>query len=275
MFAVFGNPVEHSLSPDIHSAFAAQRQQLMDYRKILATTESFPSSVQAFFAQGGQGANVTVPFKEQAFALCEELSDRAQQAGAVNTLWVQDNQLHGDNTDGAGLVRDLTTNLGWTLGHKRVLVLGAGGAVRGVLGPLLAQQPAQVLVANRTAEKALALATRFSNQGLIAGCSLDALQDRTDEPFHIIINGTSTGLQNRMPELPEHVVSNETKAYDMVYKDTPFLQWIAGLGSTTADGLGMLVEQAAEAFHIWHGWRPETASVITGQRAKLREKSLS
>lgn len=266
MFAVFGNPVEHSLSPLIHGAFAAQRQQFVDYRKILASAEDFPEKLQAFFGDGGRGANVTVPFKEQAFALCEQLSNRARQAGAVNTLWIQQARLQGDNTDGVGLVRDLTINLGWLLENRRVLVLGAGGAVRGVLGPLLAQQPAELLVANRTAEKALSLATHFASQGPISGCSLDALQDLPDTPFDIIINGTSTGLQNRMPALPGRLVGEMSQAYDMVYRDTPFLQWSAALGAATADGLGMLVEQAAEAFHIWHGWQPATASVIAHLR---------
>lgn len=259
-FAVFGNPIAHSKSPEIHQAFAAQRKQQLVYRRILAPLDDFANVLNDFFAGGGIGANVTVPFKEQAFALCDELSDRARKAGAVNTLWKQGPRLHGDNTDGAGLVTDLRDNLDWSIRGQRILVLGAGGAVRGVLGSLLAQQPARLVIANRTREKAERLVDVFGQDGAVSACGYDQLE----AAFDLVINGTSTGLSGEMPSLPGGLLAPGGRGYDMVYasEPTPFLRWVLGQQGVIADGIGMLVEQAAEAFAIWHGWRPATGDVI-------------
>ncbi|MAO58280.1 MAG: shikimate dehydrogenase [Alcanivorax sp.] len=264
-YAVFGNPVSHSRSPDIHHAFAAQRGEDLVYERIEAPVDGFPAAVTAFFDGGGRGANVTVPFKEEAHGLCGALTERARQAGAVNTLWRRDGVLHGDNTDGAGLVADLRGQ-GWALAGKRLLVLGAGGAVRGVLGPLLAQAPAELVVANRTVARAETLVERFSGQGVALHASaLEALNGR----FDVIINAISAGLHGDMPALPEGLVGDATVAYDMVYgaRPTPFMEWADAAGAAAGrDGLGMLVEQAAEAYQVWRGWRPDTAPVL----ARLR-----
>lgn len=260
MFAVFGNPVAHSRSPEIHQAFAAQRHQPMDYQRLLSTPVTFARDVQDFFAAGGCGANVTVPFKEDAHDLCSQFSERARMAEAVNTLWMENRQLCGDNTDGVGLVNDLRDNLGWPLQQSRILILGAGGAVRGVLAPLLAEKPDAVVIANRTRTKAEKLAERFAAQGQLFACGLNELADQ--ETPDLIINATSAGLSNQMPDLPQNLVSNATRAYDMVYGDTPFLQWASRAGMEHADGLGMLIEQAAESFARWHGWHPQTRPVI-------------
>jgi shikimate dehydrogenase len=265
-YAVFGNPVSHSRSPDIHHAFAAQRGEDLVYERIEAPVDGFPAALAAFFDAGGRGANVTVPFKEQAFDLCDRLTERARQAGAVNTLWRVDGALHGGNTDGAGLVADLRGNQGWALAGRRVLVLGAGGAVRGVLGPLLAQSPAEVVIANRTLGRAEALVAQFAGQGVpMHAAALDQLR----QPFDVLINAISAGLHGEMPALDATLVAPASVAYDMVYgtQPTPFMRWAEGLGAAAVcDGLGMLVEQAAEAFQVWRGWRPDTAPVL----ARLR-----
>lgn len=263
-FAVFGNPIAHSRSPEIHRMFAAQRGEQLDYRRILAPLDGFATEVSQFFTNGGHGANVTVPFKEQAYQLCQVLADRARSAGAVNTLWQQDGKLCGDNTDGVGLITDITANLGWSLTDARVLVLGAGGAVRGVLGPLLNERPGSVLIANRTRDKARDLALIFAGRGVpVFGCGLDELRG----PFDLVINAISAGLDGTMPPLAVTLLNNKSRCYDMVYGDTPFLRWASQCqAAATADGLGMLVEQAAEAFYIWHGWRPDTQAVINSLR---------
>ncbi|EKF74305.1 shikimate 5-dehydrogenase [Alcanivorax hongdengensis A-11-3] len=262
LYCVFGNPVNHSRSPDIHHAFAAQRGEDVHYEKREAPLSGFPEAVASFFTSGGRGANVTVPFKEEAYALCNDLSERARQAGAVNTLWQRDGRLHGDNTDGAGLMADLRHNLGWKIENRRVLLLGAGGAMRGILGPLLSYKPSQVLIANRTASKAQTLAELFHGSGVpVYGTSLDGLRGS----FDLIINGISAGLHGEMPDLPADLVKPGSVAYDMVYgkEPTPFLRWAEAAGAlATADGLGMLVEQAAEAFFLWRGWRPDTVPVM-------------
>ena len=266
-YAVFGNPVSHSRSPDIHHAFAAQRGDDLVYERIEAPVDGFPAAVAAFFDAGGRGANVTVPFKEQAFDLCDRLTERARQAGAVNTLWRVDGLLHGDNTDGAGLMADLRGNQGWALAGQRVLVLGAGGAVRGVLGPLLAQAPAEVVIANRTPARAEALVERFAGQGVpLHAAALDQLH----QPFDVLINAISAGLHGEMPALDPALVAPGSVACDMVYgaQPTPFMRWAEGLdAAAVCDGLGMLVEQAAEAFLVWRGWRPDTAPVLARLRA--------
>ena len=263
LFCVFGHPIKHSRSPEIHEAFAAQKKQTLNYEKREAPLEDFAGSVKAFREEGGMGANVTVPFKEQAYALCDFVTERADQAGAVNTLWWDGEQLNGDNTDGAGIVNDMLNNQGWALEKKKVLILGAGGAVRGIMGPLLEQGPTLVRIANRTEEKAVTLAGQFmgGKNPPILGSSLDNLFGQ----FDVVINAISAGLHGEMPVLPESVSVEGAVAYDMVYgrEATPFMRWAESKGAqATADGLGMLVEQAAEAFERWHGWRPETAPVI-------------
>ena len=263
LYCVFGNPVAHSRSPDIHHAFAAQRDDDLRYEKREAPLDDFIGTLKAFREEGGQGANVTVPFKEQAFDLCDAVTERAGQAAAVNTLWWDGDQLHGDNTDGAGIVKDIRDNQGWVIAGKRVLVLGAGGAVRGVMGPLLAEKPTLVRVANRTAEKAEILARRFmsGDNSPVLGSGLDGLTGH----FDLVINAISAGLHGEMPDLPGGLLAEGAVAYDMVYGKelTPFMIWAQQQGAVaTADGLGMLVEQAAEAFEIWRGWRPDSASVM-------------
>lgn len=261
-YTVFGNPVAHSRSPQIHLAFAAQRNRVLDYERTLVPHGGLADAVSGFFARGGKGANVTLPFKEEAFVLCEVASGRATQAGAVNTLWQQDNRLQGDNTDGIGLVTDIRGNLGWQIARKRILILGAGGAVRGVLGPLLEQSPAEITVANRTVEKAEALIERFTGQGVpLYAAPLEPLRGQYD----LIINAISAGLQGETPVLPATVLAPDCACYDMLYSDdqTPFLRWARSAGAVAlADGLGMLVEQAAEAFRLWHHWQPDTRPVI-------------
>lgn len=265
-YAVFGNPVSHSRSPDIHHAFAAQRGEDLVYERIEAPLDGFAAAVMAFFDAGGRGANVTVPFKEQAFGLCEQLTARARQAGAVNTLWTEHGRLHGDNTDGPGLVTDLCMNQGWALDGRRVLILGAGGAVRGVLGPVLERTPMELVIANRTVEKARTLVALFTAPGVpLAASSLEALAGR----FDVVINAISAGLHGEMPPLPEGLVDDTTVAYDMVYgaRPTPFMTWAtARHAAAVRDGLGMLVEQAAEAYQLWRGWRPATAPVLAALR---------
>ncbi len=261
-YAVFGHPIAHSKSPQIHAAFARQSGQDMHYEAILAPLDDFAGSIAEFIAAGGRGANVTVPFKEEAFRLVNRLSARAQHAGAVNTLTFDSGNIAGDNTDGAGLVADLTRNLNCVLAGKRILLLGAGGAARGVIEPLLDQQPAELVIANRTVSRAQELVELFAHG--IRACSFDA----ADTPFDIIINATAASLAGDLPPLSPRVFTQDTLAYDMMYgRDTPFLDFARTHEARTADGLGMLVEQAAEAFYLWRGVRPDTAPVITSLRA--------
>lgn len=255
-YAVFGHPISHSKSPRIHAEFARQTGQDLDYRAIEAPLDDFAGAVRAFGAEGGRGANVTVPFKEQAFALADERSERADAAGAVNTLsWVE-GRIHGDNTDGTGLVNDLVGNLGFDPAGRRVLLLGAGGAARGVGLPLMQRQPAELFVANRTAYKARELSARFD----CYGGGYDALPGRQ---FDLVINATAASLAGDLPPLPDDLFAPGALAYDMMYgRDTPFLTFARARGARCADGLGMLVEQAAEAFFVWRGLRPDTAPVL-------------
>jgi shikimate dehydrogenase len=266
-YCVFGNPVGHSKSPAIHTAFARQTGQDITYEAILAPLGQFAESVQAFIGGGGRGANVTVPFKEEAFVLCTRRTPRAEMAGAVNTLLFDTDGILGDNTDGAGLTRDLTANLGCQLKGCRILLLGAGGAARGALGPLLDVQPAILTVANRTAAKAHALAAHFSTFGQVSGCAYPALAGQS---FDLIINATSASLAGQLPPLPPGVFAADSLAYDMMYGqgDTPFMAFARQQGAArVADGLGMLVGQAAEAFFVWRGVRPDGAPVM----AQLRD----
>ena len=267
-YAVIGNPIEHSRSPEIHRRFAEQTDQDLVYERILGDLEYFAEDVRGFFGDGGKGLNVTVPFKEQAWRLADEVSKRAQVAGAVNTLIRQDDgAIHGDNTDGVGLVRDLQQNNGFSLEGARVLLLGAGGASRGVVLPLLEQGPSELLIANRTPAKAQTIATQMEKLGPVAGCGLDELEGQT---FDLVINGTAAGLQGQVPAVPVKCLGKHTWVYDMMYasKPTAFVSWALAQGVERAlDGLGMLVEQAAESFYIWRGIRPETRNVIEELRS--------
>lgn len=270
-YAVIGNPIAHSKSPPIHAAFASQTGQDLTYEALLAPLDGFADTVAAFRAGGGCGMNVTVPFKEEAWRLADRLSERARLAGAVNTLSFGDDVL-GDNTDGAGLVRDLEV-LGCRPRGARVLLLGAGGAARGVVLPLLEAGVARLFIANRTADKAHALRTHFAaldTQGaLAAGGWTDAASDR---PYDIVINATSASLSDQAPPLPPGLYAPDSLAYDMVYGRglTAYLKQAREQGAARlADGLGMLIEQAAEAFALWRGVRPDTAGVRAAMRAAL------
>lgn len=265
LYAVVGNPVSHSKSPRIHSLFAKQTGENLEYTAIQAPIDDFPGAVRGFFGRGGQGLNVTVPFKEQAWKLAERRTGRAGKAGAANTLYLDnEKQLTADNTDGAGLVADLVNNHGISLTGARILVLGAGGAVRGVLGPLLDQKPASLTIANRTVAKAQGLVLLFADdtgQAAVDACGFEI----PDTPFDVIINGTSASLQGDLPPLAPAVIGSHTVVYDMMYSldATPFNQWALDHGAKQVfDGLGMLVEQAAESFRVWRGISPDTASVI-------------
>lgn len=259
-YAVFGNPIGHSKSPLIHRCFAEQTAQQLSYDAILAPVDGFADSWRAFVTSGGRGANVTVPFKEVAFALASRLSDRAKQAGAVNTLYIDDQGiLCGDNTDGQGLVADLT-RLGAQLGEAKLLLLGAGGASRGVVGPLLAAGAGHIHIANRTLEKAQAIAALFDGRVTASGFT-----DIPHEAWSLVINATSSGLTQQRPAISTSHLQYCELAYDMLYgkEPTAFLSWCQQQGvKRCADGLGMLVAQAAESFAIWRGVKPEVEPVL-------------
>lgn len=263
-YAVVGNPVAHSLSPRIHSSFAQQTGQALSYDAIELPLNSFAAGISNLQQQGFCGVNVTVPFKREAWELCNRKSGAAQHAGAVNTLtFLPDGGIDGNNTDGTGLVRDLLDNLGVVIDNSSILVLGAGGAVRGVLGPILAQSPTDLTIANRTLEKAIELVRDFGEAGNLKAVAYDALGA---EKFDLIINATAAGLNNEIPPLPDSVIGDNTTCYDMMYNitaATAFVDWAWTHGATRAfDGIGMLVEQAAEAFALWRNVRPDTAEVI-------------
>jgi shikimate dehydrogenase len=267
-YAVIGNPVAHSKSPEIHARFAQQTGEPISYERLLAPLDGFDATVAAFMEAGGRGANVTVPFKLQAHALATELSVRAQAAGAVNTLRFTDGVIYGDNTDGVGLVTDIVQNAGVALHGKRLLLLGAGGAARGVLLPLLEQQPAELAIANRTVDRAELLVQEFSApHGVLRATGYDAL----DGEYDIVINATSASLADALPPLEGRVFAAGAFAYDMMYSRdaTPFMRFAAGHGAAVRDGLGMLVEQAAASFLVWRGVRPDTAPVHIALRALL------
>ncbi len=269
-YAVMGNPIGHSRSPMIHRLFAEQTGEALDYRAILVEPHDFAAAVARFRADGGKGLNVTVPFKEEAFELADRHSDRALRARAVNTLLLHaDGTIEGDNTDGIGLLRDLVDNLGLSLAGRRIALLGAGGAARGILAPLLAAQPATLFIANRTAAKAAQLADDFTDLGPVHGGGFDALAGM---PFDLVLNATAASLSGDLPPLPDNLLAPGACTYDLMYgrEPTPFLRWAETHGATRrADGLGMLVEQAAESFQRWRGVMPATAPVIASVRAAL------
>ena len=261
-YAVVGNPVAHSLSPQIHTAFARQTGADIVYTRLLAPLDGFAASIAGFRAEGGAGVNVTLPFKLEAWQFATQRSERAEQAQAVNTLRFDGAVVFGDNTDGAGLVRDIESNCATMIAGKRVLLLGAGGAARGVLLPLINCKPATLVIANRRLDKAQALAQHFNRWGACNACSYSELSAAA---FDIVINATSASVAGELPPLPAGVFAPGALAYDMMYgpKALAFLQSAQAQGAARGvDGLGMLVEQAAEAFYVWRGLRPQTAPVI-------------
>jgi shikimate dehydrogenase len=261
-YAVIGHPVAHSKSPWIHAEFARATGQDIEYQRIEAPLDGFERTVDVFRAAGGCGANITLPFKQQAFLYCRDaVSERARSAGVVNTLIFESGAVRGDNTDGVGLLRDITANLGRAIAGANVLLMGAGGAAQGVMGPLLAAAPRRLVVANRTGAKARLLAQRY---GAAAGGGYDEMDG---ERFDLLINATSAGLSGEAPLLPARAFASGALGYDMVYgRDTPFLAAARAAGAQACDGTGMLVEQAAESFLLWRGLRPDTAPVIAALR---------
>ena len=268
-YAVIGNPVAHSKSPPIHEAFARQTGQAMTYERLPAPLDGFRATVARFASEGGQGLNVTIPFKREAFGVAAAITERARLAGAVNTLRRSGDAWHADNTDGVGLVRDLTANLGVELRGRAVAILGAGGAARGIVKPLLDAGAASLVIGNRTMAKAAEIATQFARYGRIEAVAPDAIGAR---PCEIVINATSLGLAgSAVDDFPfdAGVVAPGAFAYDVIYSDAPtaFMRWARGHGAArAADGLGMLIEQAAESFAIWRGVRPETGPVFALMR---------
>jgi shikimate dehydrogenase len=262
-YALVGHPVEHSRSPLIHSLFARQTGQRLTYELIDAPPTDFESAVRDFAAAGGRGLNVTVPHKEAAFQLVDETSEAAAAAGAVNTISLIGNRLRGDNTDGVGFVRDLTVNQRQTLAGRRIVVLGAGGAARGIVGPLLGAQPREVVIANRTKERALQLLEQFARPRELRAVGFAELAELA--PFDVLINTTSAGLKGEAPPFPASLISPASFCYDLVYSlnSTPFVTWARSHDAGRAvQGWGMLIEQAAESFHIWRGVRPDTAPIL-------------
>lgn len=267
-YAVMGNPIAHSLSPRIHRIFAEQTGQSLSYEALLVPKDGFAKAVADFKAAGGKGLNITLPFKGEAWALVDERTPRAARAGAVNTIVMHaDGRLTGDNTDGAGLLRDLTVNHDLGIEGAEVLLLGAGGAARGVLEPLLAAKPKCVVVANRTADRARQLARDFADLGNVDGCGFDELRN---EQFELIINATAAGVQGEVPNIPHDSLRKGGCCYDLFYarEPTAFVRWGLEHGAAKSiDGLGMLVEQAAESFAVWRGVRPRSANVLDFLRA--------
>jgi len=270
--AVVGNPVAHSRSPQIHARFAADAHHSVDYTRLLAPLDGFAATLREFAAGGARGCNVTVPFKGEAFAACARLSERARRAQAVNTIVFEADGWFGDNTDGAGLVRDIELNAGVPLRGKRVLMLGAGGAAAGALDPLLAARPATLVVANRTASKAQALIERFAASAARLDVPLSSAPlDAPGASFDVLINATAASLQAAVPPLPAGTLVPGALALDMMYGAAalPFLCWARAQGAVARDGLGMLVEQAAEAYFVWMGVRPGTFQLLTELRREV------
>ena len=267
-YGVFGHPVGHSLSPFIHGMFARETGQEMSYRPHDVVPEEFAARVREFFEKGGRGLNITLPHKIAAVEVAHDLTERAAHAAAVNTLALREQGILGDNTDGAGLVRDLCDNLGVVITNRQLLVLGAGGATRGILAPLLGLEPAALVIANRTAERAEALAAAFTDLGATRGVGFT---DVGDAPFDLIINATSASLTGDIPPIPPSALGPDTVCYDLAYgrSATGFIRWAEDAGCARAfQGLGMLVEQAAESFYLWRGVRPDTAHVLSLLRVR-------
>jgi len=262
-YAVFGHPIKHSKSPRIHRLFAEQTGQALEYAAVEVPAEQFQTAVAMFFAEGGKGLNCTVPLKELAWRYADRNTERAELSKAVNTLALQaDGSLLGDNTDGIGLVTDLLANHAIALSGIRILILGAGGAGRGIIAPILEQTPQTLVIANRTVDKAVKLAAEFHGKGPITGCGYDALENRQ---FDLILNATSASLSGQLPPLPTGLLAAGGNCYDLAYGNEPtaFVRWgLENHAAKSLDGLGMLVEQAAEAFFIWRGVRPQTRPVI-------------
>ena len=270
-YAVFGNPIKQSKSPVIHQAFAQQLEESLSYRAVRVEHEQFEEKVRGFFQHGGMGLNITVPFKERAFALADSASAAAQRAGASNCLVPQrEGGLHAANTDGVGMVRDMVANLGWQLQGRRTLIIGAGGAVRGIVHPLLSERLGSLTIVNRTADRAAELAGRFSSTELTVAAG--GLEAAAGGVFDLVINATSASLGNEMPDLADIQLAPRCCCYDLVYaaEPTAFMRWSAAQAAwAIADGLGMLVEQAAESYYLWRGQRPGTEEVISGLRHGL------
>lgn len=266
-YAVIGHPVSHSKSPQIHARFAAQTGQDLTYELLPAPLDGFKAAVWAFIAQGGKGLNVTVPFKLEAHAIATLLSERARAAGAVNTLKFDGDVILGDNTDGVGLVTDITRNAGVDLAGKRILLLGAGGAARGVILPLLDAHPSELVIANRTLSRAAGLAQQFADKGPIVAADFSGLKGT----FDVVVNATSASLSGELPPIAPALLGKGALAYDMMYGKEPtvFMRFAGQHGAKVRDGLGMLVEQAAESFFLWRGVRPDTAAVLAELRAGL------
>ena len=262
-YGVMGYPVSHSRSPVIHRLFAMQTGQHMQYELLQVSPEKLETAVRQCQRTGGKGLNITVPHKRAVVQLVDQISERASTAGAVNTLTFKGGEIHGDNTDGIGLLRDLGVNLGLQLQGANILILGAGGATRGIVGPLLQMQPRSLLIANRTLDKAQIIADHFATYGPVSACRFDMVP--VGEPYDLVINATSAGVRGEMPPYPEAAVSEETFCYDLSYglNVTPFSNWARELGAASSVmGWGMLVEQAAESFEIWRGVRPDTVPVL-------------
>lgn len=262
IYGVMGNPINHSKSPTIHSLFAKQTNQRLEYNAIHVDNGGFSQAVGNFQAAGGKGLNITIPFKQEAFDISDDCSERAKRAGAVNTLKFENNRIFGDNTDGTGLVNDLQKNLKLEIQHKNILLMGAGGATRGVLNPLLTNNPESLFIVNRTVDKAQALSELFNDYENVSAGSYNALENKK---FDIVINATAASLQGELPALPHTILNSNAMCYDMMYSVDPtiFMIWATeNHAAIVSDGLGMLVEQAAESFMIWRGIRPDTESVI-------------
>ena len=262
-YGIVGYPVSHSRSPVIHRLFALQTKQEIQYELLQVAPEKLEQAVRQFQRTGGKGLNITVPHKQAVGRICDQLSERASAVGAVNTLAFQDNEIFGDNTDGIGLLRDLAVNLGINLEGANILILGAGGATRGITGPLLEMLPSSLVIANRSLDKAEALVEHFEDQGPVSACGFDDIP--VAEPYDLVINATSAGVHGKAPPYPGTAISRDTICYDLSYglKPTPFSVWAREQGAAQSlMGWGMLVEQAAEAFHLWRGIRPDTEPVL-------------
>jgi len=262
-YGVMGFPVSHSRSPVIHRLFALQTGQKLQYELLQVASDKLESAVRQFQSTGGKGLNITMPHKSDVLQLVDDMSEAARSAGAINTLSFDDNGIHGDNTDGVGLMRDLVNNLGVRVGGAKILILGAGGATRGILAPLLDAKPTNITIANRTLARAADLADHFSSSGPVSACQFEEVS--TVDPYDLVINATSAGVKGETPPYPEAAIGEQTVCYDLSYglTPTPFSEWAARQGAAKSYmGWGMLVEQAAESFFIWRGVRPDTAVVL-------------